>query len=301
VQERVYHEATLLLRVLDGREAPLAELVGDHEAQLALAEQIAMYLGESRSDRLVMRECKRVTVTCSYSSGDVDEPATELLFAVRRELPGSSEREPTLVMQSLTTARDSGHLAEQMGVSRDNIRTFEVELAREVVRDAQTLVQLRSEAASLQEKSKARYEHSLTMKGEHKAVLRQWHRLKGALLHLRRLDASQVLSAAKAKKHAVMDADGSASAEADAALGRTEDGETTPEFLNKWMGVKDILRSKLAVLAAMSEKDVRTRMRNDLVRAEGRLQLLDRLMSGCMEWPEVVVRLREDGNKEASV
>ena len=36
-----------------------------------------MYLGETRDDRLYVREAKRISITCSYSAGDVDEPGTE--------------------------------------------------------------------------------------------------------------------------------------------------------------------------------------------------------------------------------
>ena len=68
----------MLLRVLDGREAPLEQLIGNESAQLALASQVTLYLGCQREDRLYVREAKRITIPMSYSTGDVDEPATEV-------------------------------------------------------------------------------------------------------------------------------------------------------------------------------------------------------------------------------
>ena len=56
-------------------------------------------------------------------------------------------------------------------------------------------------AEELQTSSQKRYEASLELKPMHKAQLRTWHRLKGALHHLRKLDAAKLVTQAKAKKH----------------------------------------------------------------------------------------------------
>lgn len=143
-------------------------------------------------------------------------------------------------------AHEVGGLSELLSVSRDNIRTCDATMQKEIIRDAPTLVQLREEALELQRVSKARYEQSLQIKPLHKAQLRTWHRLKGALLHLRRLDAAKVVAAAKQQRNDKMDGSDNTSDE----LSVTQDGETAPQFLSKWMGVRDILKTKLAVLGA---------------------------------------------------
>lgn len=121
VQDRTYIEASVMIRVLDGREkAKLAELVPDdssaealeraRENQESLASSIALYLGETRDDRLYVREVKRISIKCSYSTGDVDEPGTEAIIGVKRET--GKERAPTMLLQQILVAHDSGALCE---------------------------------------------------------------------------------------------------------------------------------------------------------------------------------------------
>ena len=290
VQHITYREAEVVMKVVDGREAPLEALIGDESAQEALGARLSSYLGELRENRIYVREAKRIEVSMDYSSGPVDEPATEVVLGLKREAAGSAERPSTLLMQALINAHEAGAISEICGVSRDNIKVFEPSLHEESIREAPTLVQLRAEAEELQRTSQERYDRSLEMKPMHKAQLRTWHRLKGALMHLRQLDATSLVEQAKAKKHGEAAADGG-------AIDKPTDGETPPQFLQRWMGVRDILRSKLAVLAAVSERDTRTRMRDQLVRCEGRLQLLKRLQEGCMTWPDVTITVQNTAVK----
>ena len=287
VQQRTYYEGTVLAQVLDGRDAPLEALIGDEAAQVELAANINFFLGESREDRVYVKQCGRSALTMNYSSGDVEEPCTELLLAIKKERPG--ERPAALVMQALTTAHEVGQISELFGVSRDNIKTFQVTHNREAVREAPTLLQMRGEAEELQRVSQERYDQSLEMKPLHKSQLRTWHRLQGALMHLRRIDAAKVVAAAKDQKHSIADGRGPVEG---GVIDDTVNGEKPQQFLAKWMGVKDVLKSRLSVLAAVSERDVRTRMRNELIRAEGRLNLLNRLMEGCTSWPEVTISVQ---------
>ena len=158
-------------------------------------------------------------------------------------------------------------------------------LAKELVRETQTLVQLRQEAERDREVAQKRYDESLEKKPMHKAQLRTWHRLKGALLHLRKLEASKVVEEAKAKKRGDGEGD---------AVSQTHNGESAPQFLHRWMGVRDILRSKLSVLSAISEREVRQKMKEELIRTEGRLQLLTELQEGCMTWPEMTIIVQKE-------
>ena len=281
VQHRVYQEGYVTIRVLDGREAPLAELIGNAEAQANVANNLVIFLGCVRDDRLYVHSAKRVEIMTSTSMGDVLEPGTELQVNVKREI--GTERTTLLILQGFMSMHEMGQLGEVLGVNRDNIRCCEVKLAKEVVREAPTLVQLKSEAEEQRAFAQKRYDASVEVKAQHKAQLRTWHRLKGALLHLRQLDASKVVAAAKQKHHA--DGEGK-------EVEVVQDGQNAPQFLHRWMGVRDILKSKLSVLAAISERDVRARMKDELVRTEGRLRVLDALQEGCMTWPMVTVTLQ---------
>ena len=62
-------------------------------------------------------------------------------------------------------------------------------------------------------------------------------------------------------------------------------------FAQKWLGVKDILKSRLAVLKAVSERDERSKLRGELIRCEGRLWLLELLQSGCMQLPIISIEV----------
>jgi len=55
--------------------------------------------------------------------------------------------------------------------------------------------------------------------------------------------------------------------------------------------VRDILKSRLAVLKAVSERDERSRLRGELIRCEGRLWLLELLQSGCMQLPIITIEV----------
>ena len=137
--------------VLDGRDAPLADLCGEDktaselvEAQNKLAMQLVLYLGCVRDDRLYVASARRVELNIVYSTGEVVEPATEVIFNVKREV--GTERKPTEIIQQLQAAHEDGQLGEVLGVNRDNIREFKLTLPKERVRDTPTLVQLRAEA-----------------------------------------------------------------------------------------------------------------------------------------------------------
>ena len=206
---------------------------------------------------------------------------------MRRE--EGSERNSAQILQAVVAAHESGQLGEVLCVSRDSIKTCEVTSHKEHVRETPTLVQMRAEAEEVQAQCQKRLDASQALKPQHKAQLRTWHRLKGALLHLRKLDAAKLVAAAQAKKAR---GDETAAAEPPSAPSAKVDGETPPEFLRRWMGVRDILKSKLAVLSAVSERDVRTRMKDELIRQEGKLILLDQLQEGCMEWPDVCITVQ---------
>ena len=111
MQERTYHEAHATLRVIDGKEkAPLSELVPEDtsaesvaaakEKQENIATKLSMYLGETRDDRLYVRQARRVTICERSRSGvETEEPGTELIVCVRRER--NKESVPTILMQKL--------------------------------------------------------------------------------------------------------------------------------------------------------------------------------------------------------
>ena len=80
---RTYMEANVRLQVLDGRDAPLAELIGNAAAQEDLAARLVIYLGCVRDNRLYVSEARRLEIPMTYSSGEVLEPGTELVVNVR--------------------------------------------------------------------------------------------------------------------------------------------------------------------------------------------------------------------------
>jgi hypothetical protein len=209
VQERTYHEAHATLRVIDGKEkAPLSELVPEDtsaesvaaakEKQENIATKLSMYLGETRDDRLYVRQARRVTICERSRSGvETEEPGTELIVCVRRER--NKESVPTILMQKLAEAYSSGPLAEQLGVSKAHISMFVLTQAKELVRRAAharaaawharahqlrpipfppqvreppTLVQLRSETEETQASCQKRYEISQAIKPYHKEQAR---------------------------------------------------------------------------------------------------------------------------------
>ena len=146
MQERTYHEANATLRVIDGKEkAPLSELVPEDtsaesvaaakEKQENIATKLSMYLGETRDDRLYVRQARRITITEKSRSGvETEEPGTELIVCVRRER--DKEVVPSILMQKLAEAHSSGPLAEQLGVSKALISMFVLTQAKELVRRA---------------------------------------------------------------------------------------------------------------------------------------------------------------------
>ena len=62
--------------------------------------------------------------------------------------------------------------------------------------DAPTLAQLRAAATEKRQAALAELHECQRRKGYHKAQTRTWHRLKGALLHLRHLDVTSLAPAA---------------------------------------------------------------------------------------------------------
>ena len=96
VQQRTYQEAHVTLKVVDGRDAPLAELIGSPAAQTALANALTMFLGCGRDDRLYVSSARRIEYQMNGSMGVTYEPATEVVVNVKREVgTGRTARAPT--------------------------------------------------------------------------------------------------------------------------------------------------------------------------------------------------------------
>ena len=290
VQERTYHEAQVVLRVLDGKgSSPLAELVPEDTStecrelsqslQEALSCRITMYLGQFRDDRLYVRRATRIMITTKTMNGESEEAGTEVILCIKRAL--EREESPTQLLQKIEEAK-SGALYELLNVSKDSVKVCELVQAREVVRERPTLVQLRAETEELQAACQLRYEQSQAIKPYHKQQLRTWHRLKGALTYIRKMDMGNVVQ--EARKSSLKAAPPPAD---DVAV----DQNSNDGFAHQWLGVRDILKSKLSVLKAVSERDERKRVRGELVRCEGRLQLLNHLQQGCMQWPPICIEV----------
>ena len=150
--------------------------------------------------------------------------------------------------------RLAGALCELLGVSRDHVKTCELIPYREVVREPPTLVQLREETEATQAAAKTRFDQSQAIKPYHKQQLRTWHRLKGALTYIRKMDMGTVVAEARtASLNATASSNGAAAAgNGAAAAGNGSGGGGEADFAHKWLGVKDILKSKLSVLKAVS-------------------------------------------------
>ena len=309
VQERKYSPATLRCVVLDGRESPAAQLVGNEEKQADLCSALALYLGEAREERIVVAGAARVSLPVQYSDKVVNEPGTEIVLEIAREEEG--ERASTLVLGQLVSAHeDGGHFADMMGVSRDKVRVCVPTPPREDVRDNPSLVDMRESSLELQRVCQERLDRANAEKAFHKANLRTWHRLKGALANVRRLDTAAVLAtaaeggggatadAATTEEGAALEAAGeaaggaaagSAAADigtrsrrmsqavhrralepsqeglgADAVTAVETESEPATRFLARWLGVRDILRTRLAVLRALAEKELRLEMRTEV-------------------------------------
>ena len=81
---RVYHEATVTLKILDGRDGGLSALPTDPEQREATAYKISHYLGQLRDDRVYVREATAVFHTVQYSNRSAEEPATLLVLAIKQ-------------------------------------------------------------------------------------------------------------------------------------------------------------------------------------------------------------------------
>ena len=208
-----------------------------------------------------------------------DEPATLLVLAVRRKAGEGTDGGPKTaasVVEKLAEAHRAGVLADTMGVPPSSIREFSVERPKEWTEDAPSVLQLRQEAEERREAARQELDRLAARKAKHRENERVWHRVKGALAHLKNVDALQL---AAGKGDGGHKGGGAAAPPEGSAQG----------FVSKWLGVRDMMRAHVALVLARRDKEARQALKDEIAELDGRIGLLGRLQESCMEWKPVCV------------
>ena len=205
-------------------------------------------------------------------------------------------------------------MAEALDLRSGQIEIFEVTQPSEQVQEAPSLLDLRESAMARRTELNTRLQELVQEKAEQKEASRVWHRIRGALAHLKELDANKAVLvrsvstrdvpedassvAPPVVSSAAAEADGGAKGKARGLWGSkpkaaTKDGvegDSTPEgFVNRWLGVRDMVRAHVAVVRAANAKEERAKLKEQIALLDGRLHLITQLQEAALEWPDVPV------------